>query len=149
MNDDPKHTAPSQAKQRRFRERLEGAIALYLEGDIIAKVRLTNLTSSDSGIHAQVTLLHDFAPNLSGPPRRPSWRMGSSWQFPPYPEMMWSMPYVGFNVYFDPALLAALEEHVPGLSPELTPEQRYWALRQFISDYNRRPRPPRSDPPPR
>ena len=65
MNHDPQHTAPSQAKQRQYCKRLEGAIALYVEGDIIAKVRLTSLTSSDSGIHAQVTLLHDFAPNLS------------------------------------------------------------------------------------
>ena len=65
MNQDPQHTAPTEAEQRQYCEQLEGAIALYLEGDIIAKVRLTNLTSSDSGIRAQVDLLHNFAPNPS------------------------------------------------------------------------------------
>ena len=136
MNQDPQHTAPTEAEQRQYCEQLEGAIALYLEGDIIAKVRLTNLTSSDSGIRAQVDLLHNFAPNPRSKLPKPTWHMSSTWQFAPTCDV-WSMPYVGFKAYFDPELLARVEEHALGLSPELTPQDRYRSLRRFISDFFR------------
>jgi len=112
----------------------EGAEAIYKEGPFVAHVKLHNVRASKNKMEADVTLLKALAARTPEIPVPEQWKIGTN-SIGGFQEA-WSAAYVGWEVFFDAKLIAAVLEFAGALPESVTGYDRLKQIRAYIIEFN-------------
>ena len=112
----------------------EGAEAIYKEGPFVAHVRLHNIRASKNKMEADVTLLKVLGTRTPETPVPEQWKIMTS-SIGGFQEA-WSAAYVGWEIFFDAKLIAAVLEYANALPENIKGNDRRKQIRAFIIEFN-------------
>jgi hypothetical protein len=104
-------------------ENIRAAMALYIEADLV------RITSNSFETLRRQYGLQWAAPLLRGEPQR--WGIGGGWQMTGS-ENSWHMGYGGWSLYFEPALVRAVEEQANRLPDNLDGDAHHRAILKIV-----------------
>jgi len=130
-----------------MKDQFEGIDAIYLEGEAIARVHLSNINIDDWGISATVTPIPTLGldSDLDGEvepldseldldSEMEPWDIAASWEIFSFSSKYWDAAYVAWTIYFDHDLVSGVLEKSAKYSAE---ERlvRYAEIMDYIQEY--------------